>query len=61
MIDSELPRNKDESESANLEQPNDICELEPNEESAVTSELKPTTGRRRYPLRERREPTTYVK
>ena len=60
MINSELPRKEDESESANLEQPIDIYELEPNEESAGTFEPEPTTARRRYPLRERRVPTTYA-
>ena len=60
MIDSELPRNEDESDSSNSEQPIDMNEPQPNEESPGLFEPEPTTRGRRYPLRERRAPTTYV-
>ena len=60
MIDSELPRNEDESESANFDKPIDRYEPEPNEELVGTFKPEPITGGRRYPLRERRAPTTYV-
>ena len=60
MIDSELPRNADESESANPEQPIDMYEPEPNEKFTPIFESGPMTGGRRYPLRERRAPTTYA-
>ena len=60
IIDSELPRKADESESANPEQLIDMYEPEPNEESTGTFEPKPTMRGRRYPLRERRAPTTYA-
>ena len=60
MIDSELPTNTDESESANPKQSIDMYEHEPNEESERTSEAKPTTRGRRYPLREKRSLVTYA-
>ena len=60
MMDSELPTNADEPESKNPEQLIDMYEPEPNEELAGTSEPEPTTGGRRYPLKERRAPTTHV-
>ena len=60
MIDSELPRNEDESESTNPKQLIDMYEPEPNKELAGTFKPKPTTGGRRYPLREKRAPTTYA-
>ena len=49
-----------ESESTNLDQSIDMYELELREESAETLELETTTVGRRYLLRERRAPTTYV-
>ena len=44
MIDSELPRNADESKSANPEQPNDMYESKPNGVSIETFEPEPTIG-----------------
>mgnify|MGYP000323618406 FL=1 len=46
MINSKLPRNVDESESANFEQSINIYELEPNEVSTGTFEPELTTGGR---------------
>ena len=60
MIDSELPWNENESESANPQQLIDMYEPEPNELSTGTFEPEPMIGGRRYPLRERRTPTIYV-
>ena len=53
MIDSELPRNEDESESANFDKPIDRYEPEPNEELVGTFKPELTTG-------ERRASTTYT-
>ena len=60
MIDSELSRNEDESESANPEQPIDMYEPEPNQELTRTFELEFITVGRRYPLRERKAPIRYL-
>ena len=60
IIDLGLSRNVDKSELANPEQTNDMYEFEPNEVSTGTFEPEPTIGGRRYPLKERRAPTTHV-
>ena len=49
-----------ELESSNLEMPIDEQNPEQREELAETSKREPTTSGRRYPLRERKAPTTYV-
>ena len=62
MIDLELPRNVDESESesTNPEQSIDMYDHKLNEECIETSKPEPTTRGRRYPLGEMRAPTTYA-
>ena len=60
MIYSELPRNEDELESTKPKQLTDMYEPKPNEKSVRTFEPEPTTRGGRYPLRERRAPTTYA-
>ena len=49
-----------ELESSNLEKSIDIYEPKQRGESGETPEREPTTSGRRYPLRERRAPTTYA-
>ena len=59
MIDSELPRNADDLETASPKQPIDMYELKPNEVLTRTLEPEPMTGGRRYPT-QRKESTNYI-
>ena len=49
-----------ESELTNPQRPRNTYEPEPRVESVQASELEPISSGRRYPLQERRAPTTYA-